>query len=109
MSPALVPKPEDWKNNIGELVSKNRRSWLTLLPLSDVVGFYFLDLATNYKPPPDLVAFLNAGEPPVYIGYVFCGHAGNLIQAFGSFGSVVIDDPQAMTSANNYFFRKAQV
>ncbi|KAF9009574.1 glycosyltransferase family 1 protein [Cyathus striatus] len=63
MSPALVPKPEDWKNNI------------------DVVGFYFLDLASNYQPPDDLAQFLAAGDPPVYIG----------------FGSVVIDDPQALT------------
>ncbi|TFK31981.1 glycosyltransferase family 1 protein [Crucibulum laeve] len=63
MSPALVPKPHDWKNHI------------------DVVGFYFLDLATNYKPPDDLAAFLAAGEPPVYIG----------------FGSVVVKDSAAMT------------
>ncbi|KAJ7144963.1 UDP-Glycosyltransferase/glycogen phosphorylase [Mycena crocata] len=63
MSPALVPKPDDWKNYI------------------DVVGFYFLDLATSYKPPDDLAAFLAAGDPPVYIG----------------FGSVVVDDPAAMT------------
>lgn len=35
----------------------------------DVVGFYFLDLATDFTPPDDLVAFLAAGEPPVYIGY----------------------------------------
>ncbi|KAF8177615.1 glycosyltransferase family 1 protein [Pholiota molesta] len=63
MSPALVPKPGDWKNHI------------------DVVGFYFLDLATSYQPPPDLVAFLEAGPPPVYIG----------------FGSVVVDDPAAMS------------
>ncbi|KAJ7118977.1 glycosyltransferase family 1 protein [Mycena epipterygia] len=63
MSPALVPKPDDWKNYI------------------DVVGFYFLDLATTYKPPDDLAAFLAAGEAPVYIG----------------FGSVVVDDAEAMT------------
>ncbi|KAF5363232.1 hypothetical protein D9758_008389 [Tetrapyrgos nigripes] len=63
MSPALVPKPDDWKNHI------------------DVVGFYFLDLATNYTPPDDLAQFLASGEPPVYIG----------------FGSVVVDDPEAMT------------
>lgn len=63
MSPALVPKPDDWKNNI------------------DVVGFYFLDLATDFQPSADLVAFLSAGEPPIYIG----------------FGSVVVDDPKAMT------------
>ncbi|KAE9401511.1 glycosyltransferase family 1 protein [Gymnopus androsaceus JB14] len=64
MSSGLVPKPKDWKSHI------------------DVVGFYFLDLATNYTPPDDLAAFLDAGEPPVYIG----------------FGSVVVDDSAAMTN-----------
>ncbi|TFK67117.1 glycosyltransferase family 1 protein [Pluteus cervinus] len=64
MSPALVPKPSDWKNHI------------------DVVGFYFLDLATSYQPPDDLAAFLSAGPPPIYIG----------------FGSVVVDDPVALTN-----------
>ncbi|KAK0210173.1 UDP-Glycosyltransferase/glycogen phosphorylase [Desarmillaria ectypa] len=64
MSPALVPKPKDWKNHI------------------DVVGFYFLDLATNYTPPDDLTAFLAAGDVPIYIG----------------FGSVVVDDPATMTN-----------
>ncbi|KAF9265967.1 glycosyltransferase family 1 protein [Marasmius fiardii PR-910] len=63
MSPALVPKPLDWKNHI------------------DVVGFYFLDLATSYTPPDDLSAFLAAGDAPVYIG----------------FGSVVVDDAATMT------------
>jgi UDP:flavonoid glycosyltransferase YjiC (YdhE family) len=47
----------------------------------DVVGFFFLDLATKYKPPQDLLDFLAAGPPPVYIG----------------FGSIVVDDPEAMT------------
>ncbi|PBK62939.1 glycosyltransferase family 1 protein [Armillaria solidipes] len=64
MSPALVPKPKDWKNHI------------------DIVGFYFLDLATNYTPPNDLAAFLAAGDAPIYIG----------------FGSVVVDDSATMTS-----------
>ncbi|KZV90217.1 UDP-Glycosyltransferase/glycogen phosphorylase [Exidia glandulosa HHB12029] len=63
MSPALVPKPADWANHI------------------DVVGFYFLDLATSYTPPRDLAHFLASGPPPVYIG----------------FGSVVVDDPVEMT------------
>ncbi|KAG7094782.1 hypothetical protein E1B28_005597 [Marasmius oreades] len=75
MSPALVPKPEDWKNHI------------------DVVGFYFLDLATSYTPPDDLLAFLGAGEPPVYIG----------------FGSVVVDDAAAMTMTIFEATRKAGV
>jgi UDP:flavonoid glycosyltransferase YjiC (YdhE family) len=62
-SPALIPKPRDW----GDFISLS--------------GFFFLPLATNYTPPPDLKAFLDAGEPPVYIG----------------FGSIVVDDPTALT------------
>ncbi|KAI4916044.1 hypothetical protein J4E90_004490 [Alternaria incomplexa] len=62
-SPALIPKPRDWNHHIS------------------VAGFYFLNLASNYTPAPDLAAFLDGGEPPVYIG----------------FGSIVVDDPNAMT------------
>ncbi|KAK8113120.1 Sterol 3-beta-glucosyltransferase [Apiospora sp. TS-2023a] len=62
-SPALIPKPQDWGNHI------------------DIAGFYFLNLATNFTPEPDLAAFLAAGPPPVYIG----------------FGSIVVDDPDALT------------
>ena len=47
----------------------------------DISGFYFLNLSTNYTPSEDLAAFLAAGPPPVYIG----------------FGSIVVDDPNAMT------------
>lgn len=59
----MIPKPNDWANYI------------------DIAGFYFLPLASNYTPPDDLAAFLDAGPPPVYIG----------------FGSIVVDDPDAMT------------
>ncbi|KAG8888197.1 hypothetical protein FRB98_008215 [Tulasnella sp. 332] len=59
-SGALIPKPKDWVNHI---------------------GFYFLDGAKGYAPPEDLVQFLEAGEPPIYIG----------------FGSVVVEDANAMT------------
>lgn len=62
-SPALIPKPSDWSHHIS------------------IAGFYFLDLAQNYTPEPALKTFLDAGEPPVYIG----------------FGSIVVDDPNAMT------------
>ncbi|KAF3918122.1 hypothetical protein ABW21_db0209590 [Orbilia brochopaga] len=63
-SPALIPKPQDWGEHI------------------KISGFYFLDLANNYTPPEDLAAFLDAGPPPVYIG----------------FGSIVVDDPNALTA-----------
>ncbi|CAF0983991.1 unnamed protein product [Rotaria sordida] len=50
-SPSLVPKPSDWPHYL------------------DVCGFFFLDLATNYQPSEDLLHFLNAGHPPIYIGF----------------------------------------
>ncbi|KAI1771996.1 glycosyltransferase family 1 protein [Hypoxylon cercidicola] len=50
-SPALIPKPNDWGQNI------------------DIAGFYFLNLASSYTPDPELAAFLAAGPPPVYIGF----------------------------------------
>jgi UDP-glucoronosyl and UDP-glucosyl transferase len=62
-SPGLVPKPEDWGPEI------------------DIAGFVFLDLASTFEPPEDLVKFLDAGEPPVYIG----------------FGSIIVDDPDRFT------------
>jgi len=62
-SPALIPKPKDWGQDVS------------------ISGFFFLNLASNYTPAPDLKAFLDAGPPPVYIG----------------FGSIVLDDPNAMT------------
>lgn len=49
------------------------------LILPDVVGFFFAD-TPEYTPPPDLAEFLQAGPPPVYIG----------------FGSIVVDDPQKL-------------
>ncbi|MCJ1385661.1 hypothetical protein MMC17_008784 [Xylographa soralifera] len=63
-SPGLVPKPSDWGPEI------------------DITGFVFLDLASSYKPPETLTSFLEAGEPPVYIG----------------FGSIVVDDPDKFTA-----------
>ncbi|PVH68558.1 glycosyltransferase family 1 protein [Cadophora sp. DSE1049] len=62
-SPALIPKPKDWGPHI------------------NISGFYLLGSASKYIPPPDLQAFLDAGPPPVYIG----------------FGSIVLEDPNAMT------------
>lgn len=46
-----------------------------------VAGFYFLGQDTEYTPAEDLENFLNAGPAPIYIG----------------FGSIVVDDPVAMT------------
>ncbi|KAM0209489.1 hypothetical protein ACHAQD_011160 [Fusarium lateritium] len=49
-SPALVPKPADWPENI------------------DVCGFFFRE-APSYKPEDALHQFLSSGPPPVYIGF----------------------------------------
>ncbi|CAF1200640.1 unnamed protein product [Adineta steineri] len=50
-SPSFVPKPADWPAHI------------------DVSGFFFLNLATDYKPPKDILQFLKSGDPPIYIGF----------------------------------------
>ena len=50
-SPSLVPKPWDWPDYLR------------------VSGFFFLDLATDYTPPEDLLRFLQGGDPPIYIGF----------------------------------------
>ncbi|RYN88773.1 hypothetical protein AA0120_g7017 [Alternaria tenuissima] len=50
-------------------------------PHISISGFYFLNLASGYTPASDLQAFLDTGPPPIYIG----------------FGSIVLDDPNAMT------------
>ncbi|KAJ5669618.1 Sterol 3-beta-glucosyltransferase [Penicillium macrosclerotiorum] len=60
-SPALVPRPRDWPAHI------------------DVCGFFFTE-PSSYTPPPELAEFLEAGPPPIYIG----------------FGSIVVDDPQRL-------------
>ncbi|KAI1406082.1 glycosyltransferase family 1 protein [Hypoxylon fuscum] len=62
-SPGLIPKPDDWSDEI------------------DISGFVFLDLASSFEPPDDLVEFLDAGEMPIYIG----------------FGSIVVDDADRFT------------
>ncbi|KAL8225003.1 hypothetical protein R6Q57_017560 [Mikania cordata] len=49
-SPHLVPKPKDWG------------------PKIDVVGFCFLDLASNYEPPVELVNWLKAGRSQSTLG-----------------------------------------
>ncbi|KFX91457.1 hypothetical protein V490_05886 [Pseudogymnoascus sp. VKM F-3557] len=58
-----------------------------------VSGFFFLSLASSYQPEPELAEFLAAGPPPVYIG----------------FGSIVVDDPNSMTSMIFEAVKKAGV
>ncbi len=50
-SPRIVPPPADWPAG------------------HHVTGYLFLDDQDNWQPPPELQAFLAAGDPPVYIGF----------------------------------------
>lgn len=34
-----------------------------------ITGYWFLDELDTFQPPDELLAFLNAGEPPVYVGF----------------------------------------
>ncbi|KAJ6134768.1 hypothetical protein N7523_001090 [Penicillium sp. IBT 18751x] len=62
-SPTLLPKPPDWFDNI------------------DVCGFNFLPSQTDYTPPQEITAFLEAGPIPIYVG----------------FGSIVVDSQTELT------------
>ncbi|KAL1647400.1 hypothetical protein SLS58_002728 [Diplodia intermedia] len=69
---------------LGDIINRWRRHTLQLeaVPaMEDVCGFFFRD-PPDYKPPPDLAEFLDAGAPPVYIG----------------FRSIVIEDPAQTTA-----------
>ncbi len=48
-SPSILPKPSDWPD------------W------AYVTGYWFLDRHADWQPPADLVEFLAAGTPPIYI------------------------------------------
>jgi sterol 3beta-glucosyltransferase len=50
-SPSLLPVPKDFPAHV------------------HVTGYWFLDQTTTWQPEPELVRFLAAGTPPVYIGF----------------------------------------
>ena len=50
-SPAVIPPPADWGADV------------------HVTGYWFLDPTPDWSPLPALAAFLEAGPPPVYIGF----------------------------------------
>ena len=47
----VLPKPRNWRKE------------------DYVTGYWFLDSASDWTPPGNLTNFLNAGSPPVYIGF----------------------------------------
>lgn len=52
----VLPQPADWD------------------ALNHVTGYWFLEPPADWQPPADLVGFLRAGPPPVYVGF---GSMGN--------------------------------
>jgi UDP:flavonoid glycosyltransferase YjiC (YdhE family) len=50
-SPRVVPRPHDWPAE------------------RQLTGYWFLDPPRGWRPPRDLAAFLDAGPPPVYVGF----------------------------------------
>ncbi len=50
-SEAVVPRPRDWPDD------------------AHVTGYWFLGRDSEWAPPPDLRTFLEAGMPPVYVGF----------------------------------------
>lgn len=64
-SEQILPRPGDWPAHV------------------DVTGFWFLDTPSSWKPPEDLVRFIQSGSPPIYAG----------------FGSMVMKDPKATVNA----------
>ena len=62
LSKHVIPIPSDWPANV------------------HAEGYWFLDPPVNWQPPVELQAFLDAGEPPIYVG----------------FGSMVGTDPKGL-------------
>ncbi|HEV2516116.1 MAG TPA: glycosyltransferase [Devosia sp.] len=50
-SPSVLPSPSDWPDDVV------------------VTGYWFLEEERRWQPDPALQAFLDAGEPPVYVGF----------------------------------------
>ncbi len=50
-SPRIIPHPADWPDTV------------------HITGNFWLDATAVWQPSPELTAFLEAGDPPVYIGF----------------------------------------
>jgi sterol 3beta-glucosyltransferase len=50
-SPSIIPHPADWPESV------------------QVTGNFFLEETADWRPSPELEAFLETGDPPVYIGF----------------------------------------
>jgi sterol 3beta-glucosyltransferase len=99
-SSAVVPRPPDWG------------------PSQQIAGYWFLDAGENYVPDPALAQFLQAGEPPVCVGFgsmveqdrraipqlvvralKAAGQRGILLSGWSEFGTGLIADSVFATDA----------
>jgi|GEM_PF-354211 len=53
-SPSFLHKPSEWNDD-----------WI------HITGYWFLDTCNNWQPPTNLINFLSAGSPPVYISKIW--------------------------------------
>jgi sterol 3beta-glucosyltransferase len=94
-SPTFLPKPSDWNDH-----------------LIHVTGYWFLDTSDNWQPPSNLIHFLSAGAPPVYISNIW--HSEKLgknlaLEVAKLTGQRIVvqgldDDTQDIESTDNVFF-----
>ena len=63
VSPSVLPRPADWDED------------------THMTGYWFLDEPNDWQPDAALATFLDAGEPPIYVG----------------FGSMTTEDPERIT------------
>jgi sterol 3beta-glucosyltransferase len=87
-SPNVIPKPADWGDHV------------------HVTGYWSLDEAPDWRPPAELARFLEAGSPPVFVGFgsvisrevrelteivvkalAHAGHRGVLLTGWGGLGA----------------------
>jgi UDP:flavonoid glycosyltransferase YjiC (YdhE family) len=67
-SPAVLPRPDDWRDELS------------------VVGYWWSPSPADWSPPRELVDFLAAGPPPVFIGF------GSMAEGLGERLSPVVSD-----------------
>ena len=81
----MVPRPADWR------------------PGLEVVGYWWPAVSPGWRPPPELVDFLAAGPPPVYVGFGSMVNGNDRLSALiepalrraGVRGVIQVDDREA--------------
>jgi sterol 3beta-glucosyltransferase len=93
----VVPQPDDWDEG------------------QHITGYWFLDPPMDWQPPADLLRFLDAGPPPVYVGFGSMGDVAaagvtekvlDALKRAGQRGVLLAgrDAPPEAAQAGNVFF-----